>query len=66
MTSQTVYKLNPLKKGADNNYHKIEIPVSLELSPSALSDVEFCSKKVNKNQYNSNCQIDFNFANGLV
>ena len=68
MTSHTVYQLNTLKKGPDNNYHKLEIPVSLAKPerPAAPSDEEFCIKKINKQQFNSNCQIEFSYANGLV
>lgn len=30
-----VFKLNPNKKGADGNYHKLEIPVALPKSFTA-------------------------------
>ena len=31
---QDVIRLNPLKKGADNAFHKIEIPVTLSTAQS--------------------------------
>jgi hypothetical protein len=52
-----VFTLNPQKKGADNNYHKIEIPVSIAKAdlPASSAASSYCSKTVNKMQMNSNC-----------
>ena len=32
-----IFSLNPLKKGKDNNYHKLEIPVALNKGGSVFS-----------------------------
>lgn len=52
-----IFSLNPLKKGKDNNYHKLEIPVALNKGGSVLSSTseEFCSKWVDKFSSNANC-----------
>ena len=50
------YTLNPKKLGADNQYHKIEIPVGLPKAEKAAPAVgPYCAKQVNKMQMNSNC-----------
>ena len=32
-----IFSLNPLKKGKDNNYHKLEIPVALNKGGASMS-----------------------------
>ena len=52
-----IFSLNSLKKGKDNNYHKLEIPVALNKGGSVFSSTreEFCSKRVDKFSSNANC-----------
>ena len=52
-----IFSLNPLKKGKDNNYHKLEIPVALNKGGSVFPSTkeEFCSKRVDKLSSNANC-----------
>ena len=61
-----IFSLNPLKRGKDNNYHKLEIPVALNKGGTALSAAkeDFCSKRVDKFSANANCQVEFSYAHG--
>lgn len=51
-----VISLNALKRGADNNYHKLEIPVALA-KPAAQPplNAKFCALRVDSLAFNSNC-----------
>ena len=62
------FTLNPVKKGADNVYHKLEIPVSIGKPerPANAAGSAFCSRTVNEMQFNSNCQVDFSYDHGAV
>jgi len=60
-----VISLNPMKKGADNNYHKLEIPVALAKPRRQVhNDSAFCDLRVDPLTFNSNCQLDFSYAFG--
>ena len=60
-----VISLNPLKKGADNNYHKLEIPVALAKPHWEFrNDSAFCGLRIDPLTFNSNCQLDFSYAFG--
>jgi len=59
--------LNPAKRGADNLYHKLEIPVSvapIKLEQQAQPEA-FCGKNVDTMAGNSNCLLEFSHAFGL-
>lgn len=61
-----VISLNALKKGADNNFHKLEIPIALNKGdkPAQQAQQEFCSKQIDPLAFNSNCQLEFSYAFG--
>ena len=62
---QQVISLNSLKKGADNRYHKLEIPVPLVTRQAAPAmDDAICAKRVEPMAMNSNCQLEFSYAFG--
>ena len=52
MESKDVIYLNPSKKGEDNVYRKLEIPVTLPMPPKEVAPIQ---KHVNTMQHNSNC-----------
>ena len=59
--------LNPLKKGADNVYHKLEISVGVDMDSAEEAvrpSTAFCAKHVNNLQANSNCQLEFSYDFG--
>ena len=52
-----VISLNALKRGSDNNYHKLEIPVALgkpARQDNSLAQ-QFCGLRVDPLAFNSNC-----------
>ena len=62
-----VISLNALKRGADNNYHKLEIPVALgkpARQDNSLAQQLFCGLRVDPLAFNSNCQLEFSYAFG--
>ena len=61
-----VISLNALKKGTDNNYHKLEIPIALNKGGMSRQQgqKEFCAKKIDPLASNSNCQLEFTYAYG--
>lgn len=64
MSTKQILNLNPLKKGPDNNYHKLEIPIQVSKTPlpAPSSETKFCFKQVNELQANSTCQVEFSYA----
>lgn len=66
MSAQKI-ALNPSKRGADNLYHKLEIPISVApvKLDNEVNQETFCGKSVDTMAGNSNCQIEFSYAFGL-
>ena len=59
--------LNALKRGSDNNYHKLEIPVALgKVAMREENNIssQFCGLRVDSLAFNSNCQLEFSYAFG--
>ena len=54
-----VISLNALRKGGDNNYHRLEIPVALAKPKASQESLaasnKFCSLRVDPLTFNSNC-----------
>lgn len=59
-----VISLNALKRGADNNYHKLEIPVALAKPARSQNSAQFCGLRIDPLSFNSNCQLEFSYAFG--
>lgn len=60
-----VISLNALKRGADNNYHKLEIPIALAKSAQIENEsLAFCGLRVDPLTFNSNCSLEFSYAFG--
>ena len=60
-----VISLNALKRGTDNAYHRLEIPVALA-KPQRQQAKQFCSVRVEPLAMNSNCQLELSYAFGAT
>jgi hypothetical protein len=79
MSQQQVITLNSAKKGPDNLYHKLEIPIAIAkagqveaedfvdpfAADSRLLHEAFCIKDIDPMASNSNCQLEYSHAHGL-
>jgi len=59
-----VIRLNQMKRGADNKYHRLEIPVALAKPIQSLSASQFCCVSIDPLALNSNCQLELSYAFG--